>query len=117
MDEADRCATVGLMVDGRLAVCAAPDEIRAGLGGDMVEVVATEGRSAHAVLADVPGVREIQTYGEALHVLVDSAAQRLPRLKEALEAHDVAYSTIRQATPRMEEAFISMIHHMDEEEE
>lgn len=117
MDEADRCAMVGLMYDGRLAVCAPPEEIRAGLGGDMVEVVAAEGRSARAVLANVPGVREIQTYGEALHVLVDAAAQRLPQLKEALEVHDVAYSTIRQATPRMEEAFISLIRQMDEEEE
>ena len=117
MDEADRCAVVGLIYQGRLAMCAPPAQIRSRVPGEMVELIPGDGRAARRVLAEMPGVLEIQTYGESLHVLVDSAGRRLPRLEEALREHEIAYKNIRQASPRMEEAFISLLRQMNEDEE
>jgi len=57
---------------------------------------------------------EVQTYGESLHLLVDSAKERLPELKKALDKHDITYRGIRRTPARMEEAFISLIRQMDE---
>jgi ABC-2 type transport system ATP-binding protein len=116
MDEADRCSTVGLMYEGRLAMCAPPEEIRAAIAGEMIEIVPDEWRAAYEVLAQLPGVLEVQTYGELLHVLVDAAAERLPQIEEALTAQGIGYSGARRAKPRMEEAFISLIRRMEEEE-
>lgn len=117
MDEADRCAMVGLMYAGRLAECAPPEQIRARIGGEMLEIIPEDGRAARMVLETLPGVREVQTYGDSVHVLVDSVERRLPQVKAALAEREIGYGTIRRATPRMEEAFISLIRQMGEEEE
>jgi ABC-2 type transport system ATP-binding protein len=116
MDEADRCSMVGLMYAGRLAVCAPPQEIRARIEGEMVALIPEDWRAAHSLLAAQPGVLEVQTYGETLHALVDSAGVRLPQLEKALGEAGLAYSGARPASKRMEEAFISLIKGMQEDE-
>jgi hypothetical protein len=55
------------------------------------------------------GVLEIQTYGDLLHVFVDSVEQRMPELETHLRKEGVGVSGLRQTRPRMEEAFISLI--------
>lgn len=113
MDEADRCSMVGLMYAGQMVVCAPPQEIRAQIEGDLIELRPDDWRTAHTVIESLPGVLEVQTYGNSLHVLVDSADSRLPQIKEALEAQGVTYSGARPAPARMEEAFISLIRGME----
>ncbi len=120
MDEADRCMRVGLMYEGRLVVCDTPQQIRAHIEGELIELRPQDWQAAHTLIAALPGVFEVQTYGELLHVLVDSADKRLPEIKIALEEHDLVCRDIRRATPRMEEAFISLIKrikHLESETE
>ena len=57
---------------------------------------------------------ESQTYGESLHILVDSVEVRLPQIKQALEDQGITCKNIRQTSPRMEEAFISMIRQIED---
>ncbi len=113
MDEADRCSRVGLMYEGRLVICAEPQRIRARIEGDLIEVQAEDWQAAHALAKTLPGVLEVQTYGEALHLLVDSAEERLATIESSLEAEGIGYRSVRRATPRMEEAFISLIKRME----
>jgi hypothetical protein len=61
-------------------------------------------------------VIQVQTYGESLHVIVDSAEERLPELKSALEEKGLGFRSVRTAPARMEEAFISLIDRLDTEE-
>lgn len=116
MDEADRCSMVGLMYAGKLVVCAPPGEIRARIPGEMIELISSDWRAASLTLESAPGVLEIQTYGETLHILVDSAGQRLPELIARLERAGIVCHSARQAPMRMEEAFISLIRKMSEPE-
>jgi hypothetical protein len=46
--------------------------------------------------------------------LVDSAQERIPQIEYTLKEHGVAYHGLRQAPPRMEEAFISLIKQIEE---
>lgn len=113
MDEADRCSRVGLMYSGRMVVCDTPRNIRARLEGDIIEVRADDWRSAEKLLASLPGVQEVQTYGESLHLLVDSGEKLLPKIEKALKDHHLGYRSARVAPARMEEAFISLIRQME----
>ena len=115
MDEADRCSRVGLMYQGRMVVCDTPQQIRARIRGELIELRPQDWQAAHALVATLPGVLEVQTYGELLHVLVDAADERLPEIKTALKEQGLSTHGARRATPRMEEAFISLIKHMEEE--
>jgi ABC-2 type transport system ATP-binding protein len=115
MDEADRCSRVGLLYEGRLMRCDQPQAIRDEIEGDLIELQAADWQAVHAEATSFPGVREVQTYGESIHLLVDSAETRLPQIRERIENAGIAYQSLRQATPRMEEAFISLIRQMDRE--
>jgi ABC-2 type transport system ATP-binding protein len=114
MDEAERCTRVGLMYGGRLVICAPPAEIRAQVQGELIILDLVDWHSARELVKGLPGILEVQTYGESLHLLVDSASLRMSQIETALKEHDLAYLSMRQASVRMEEAFISLIKHIEE---
>ena len=115
MDEAERCSRVGFMYQGRLIVCDEPESIKGLVSGDLIEIRSTNLRQASEAIADLRGVLEIQTYGDLLHVFVDSATRRAPELEARLSARGVGVEGIRQTRPRMEQAFISLIRRWMEE--
>jgi hypothetical protein len=83
------------------------------LGSEIIELVPEDWRAARAVLADFPGLVELQTYGETLHLLVDSAEKRLPEVTAVLDAAQLSYRSVRVVPPRMEQAFMSLIQSMN----
>jgi len=116
MDEADRCTRVGLIYSGRLVICDTPMAIRGELPGDLLELQPEDWRAARGLITSLPGVMQVQTYGESLHVIVDSAEERLSEIKQALEDNEIGFRALRPALPRMEEAFISLINQLELEE-
>lgn len=113
MDEADRCSRVGLMYAGKLVECDSPKNIRGKLEGDMIEIQPDDWQKALKTVAGLSGVREAQTYGESIHLLVDSGKRRLPEIERAMKKSRLAYHSIRIAPARMEEAFISLIRKLE----
>jgi ABC-2 type transport system ATP-binding protein len=113
MDEADRCSRVGLMYEGEIVICDTPQRIRENLKGEMIELVTEEWQQAHQFLKDLPGVHEVQSYGDALHILVDSGRKRLREIKRTMRKENLPYKQARLTDPRMEEAFISLIREME----
>ena len=116
MDEADRCSTVGLMYEGQMVICAHPKQIQAQIEGEFIQLFPKNWQSASEIIEQLPGVYEIQTYGEALHILVDSSKNRLPQIEKALTENNLSYYGARSAPARMEEAFISLIRQIGEGE-
>jgi ABC-2 type transport system ATP-binding protein len=114
MDEADRCTRVGLMYQGRLIRCAPPQEIRTSIKGELIELIPSDWKGAQQLIEQLQGVKEIQIYGESLHILVDSVDIQLPQIKSTLDEHDIKYHNVRQTSARMEEAFISLIKQIEE---
>jgi len=109
MDEAERCSRVGLMFEGDIIVCDTPEQIKALVEGDLLELRPSDLQQARRVIAELPGVLEVQTYGDLLHVFVDSVEQRTRTIKQALSQAEISHEGLRQTRPRMEEAFISLI--------
>ena len=109
MDEAERCSRVALMYDGEIIVCDTPDQIKRLVTGELVELRPGNLRRAELLVAAQEGVLEVQTYGDLLHVFVDSVAARQATLERALVAEGVEVLGLRKIRPRMEEAFISLV--------
>ena len=122
MDEAERCSRVGLMYNGRLIEQGTPSQIKALIPGELVEFKPEADhlhgvgllRRVNQVLAQQPGVLEIQSYGDLMHVFVDNIDQRRSQMKAALAVERINMANFRQAAPRMEEAFISLIGKMEQ---
>ncbi len=109
MDEAERCSRVGLMFEGKIIVCDVPERIKGMVSGELLELRPANLRAAERVITRLPGVLEVQTYGDLLHVFVDDVALRQPQLEVALANEEIDVTGLRQTRPRMEEAFISLI--------
>ncbi len=109
MDEAERCSRVGLMFEGEMIVCDEPEKVKDLISGELIEIRPDDLRRARDIVAEMDGVLEIQTYGDLLHVFVDSVEKRLGEVESQLKSRGVAVSGLRQTRPRMEEAFISLI--------
>lgn len=114
MDEADRCSKVGLIYQGNLVICDTPALIRDRLEGEIIKIVTDDWVKARELLLPLPGVLEVQSYGEALHVLVDSSRKREGELTKILKQNQLTIVEIRSVSPRMEEAFISLISKLDQ---
>jgi len=114
MDEADRCSRVGLMYSGKLIACDTPQKIRASISGEWLEWIPDDWQAAQELAPSLPGVMEVQTYGETLHLRVDSADKRLKEITKLLKKEDLPYRSLRPAPMRMEQAFLSLISAMEE---
>ncbi|MBS3784591.1 MAG: ABC transporter ATP-binding protein [Anaerolineae bacterium] len=109
MDEAERCSRVALMFEGSIIICDQPSHIKGLVEGELLEVRPDSLREASRTIKRLPGVLEVQTYGDLLHVFVDDAKARAPLLQDSLREAGITIRHLRQTRPRMEEAFISLI--------
>ena len=110
MDEAERCNWVGLMYKGRLIAHDSPETIKAMVPGRLLEFTPSEFAPARDLVAGMEGVTELQTYGLMLHVFVDDLDRRQQEIQAALADQGITCAGMREIEPRMEEAFISLIH-------
>lgn len=109
LDEAERCARVGLIHQGRLLALDTPGRVKQLMTGDLVEVLLPDSWRARQALTGVPGVTGITLFGDRLHVAVEDAARDLPRVRAALETAGLAPSEVRRITPSLEDVFIAMV--------
>ncbi len=109
MDEAERCHRVGLMYEGRLVACDTPQAIRRTVPGELLEVQPSALYTARDMVRQLQGVLEVQTYGDLLHVFVDSVQKRAGQIQATLEGQNITVNHVRRIEPRMEEAFVSLI--------
>ncbi|MDQ7819946.1 MAG: ABC transporter ATP-binding protein [Armatimonadota bacterium] len=108
MDEAERCARVALMHQGRLLAVEAPRTLRARMPGVILEVVAAPRRAALQRARELPGVIRAHLFGHALHAVVSRDADG-PRLREALTAQGIVVESVRAVEPSLEDVFVALL--------
>ena len=68
LDEAERCARVALLHEGRLLALDDPARCRRRSPGELLEVIADAPRPPIEVLAALAGVADVQAFGDRAHV-------------------------------------------------
>jgi len=109
MDEAERCNRVALIDKGRIILCDTPDGLKRRMRGELLEVIAEPLREANEIIAGLPGVLGVQVFGERLHLWTEDAAKGEEKVRAALTARRIAVTSIRRASPGLEDVFISVI--------
>jgi len=113
MDEAERCNRVALLHNGRLIRSDKPRDIQNSVEGDVIQLTPENWQTAQRQLKQIPGVLEIQTNGNRLHVLLSPGEGNLSYLESEMERRAIRYSGLERAPMRMEEAFISIVSKLD----
>lgn len=111
LDEAERCSRVALVSGGRLLALDSPGRLRQAFPDDVVEVIAEpQGRALERVAAD-PAVRDVQTFGERLHVRVSRHAGEAfaSRVAGRLAEAGIDVVSVRAVPPALEDVFIDRV--------
>jgi ABC-2 type transport system ATP-binding protein len=109
LDEAENCARIGLMVDGRLVALDTPAALKRAWVPERVLVARGRGLAeAGARLAREPGVVAAEPFGAALHLRVapDWDAARAAAALEAAGAREVR---VEGGAPTLEDVFLAAV--------
>jgi ABC-2 type transport system ATP-binding protein len=111
LDEAERCARVALLHEGRLLAIDAPSALQERLGGQMLEVIVDAPRPPIAVLRRAAGVVDVQSFGDRAHVRVSAgaAAAASAAVGAGLREAGVPIVSIRAVAASLEDVFIELI--------
>jgi ABC-2 type transport system ATP-binding protein len=109
LDEADRLASELAIVDrGRVVAGGAPEQLKAELRGDAinVELAFSANGAAERALLPVPGIRELVVEGTSLRARADSGARAVPLVLGALEAGGIDVASVTVARPSLDDVYL-----------
>ena len=109
LDEAERCSRVALMNHGTAISVDTPSETRKRMEGKVLEIVTDRVRDGFRLLKGHPGLREVQAFGDRLHVIVDEAASGMREVEQVFGRHGLGITSWRVITPSLENVFISLL--------
>jgi len=113
MDEAEYCDRLGLIYRGELIALGTPEELKAAMAEELVEVACARPQEALALLEALPETRHAALFGRGLHVVVDHAEQAIPLIAASLEAANLPPERLERIVPSLEDVFVSLIEARD----
>jgi ABC-2 type transport system ATP-binding protein len=111
LDEAERCGRVALLHDGRLLAIDRPAFLQSGLAGQLLEVSVSAGRPPIDMLASLPDVADVQTFGDRAHLRIvgGEARSSAAAIQQSLERAGMQGVTVRPIAASLEDVFIDLI--------
>jgi ABC-2 type transport system ATP-binding protein len=110
LDEAERCARVALLHQGRLLAIDEPSALQRAFEGELYEVMGEPHHEAYEALARLPGQIDRQTFGERIHVRAPlGQPDFVGAVRGALADAGVAAIAVRRIEPSLEDVFIDRV--------
>ncbi|HEY6886152.1 MAG TPA: ATP-binding cassette domain-containing protein [Solirubrobacter sp.] len=109
LEEADRLASRLAIVDrGRIVARGTPDELKAELEGDavQVELAGDDGGTAQLALQRVAGLGDVLIDGRTLHARSANGAAAIPAVLAALESVGVRAASVTLARPSLDDVYL-----------
>ena len=111
LEEADHLAQRVAIIDhGQIVIEGAPDELKAELRGDAIQVELADATPEATIRAALGGLdsalREVVIEGRSLRARVDSGASALPAVLAALDAASMRVSTATVARPSLDDVYL-----------
>lgn len=122
LDEADRlCDRLAILDGGRIKALGSPTELKAGLGGDVVELTLSESDAGRldvlaSALKELSAVRAVATRTTGLDIRVESPEKALPAIVEATGRLGCKLEFIDYHRPRLDDVFVAHTGHAIREE-
>ena len=111
LDEAERCSRVAFLHEGRLIALDRPENLRASLPGEVMEVIAPDRDRTADVLGRLPGIVDVQLFGERAHARFESGSPlgNAERLRAALQQSGLEPEGVRRVPTSLEDVFIARV--------
>ena len=109
LDEAERCARLGLLRDGRMVYCDAPAALKALMPGQILAIASHEARKVREVVDGRDGVKGAILMGDSVHAVVDDIDRRASEIIGALAAAGIQVEEVERIEPSIEDLFVSLL--------
>ncbi|MEW6367091.1 MAG: ABC transporter ATP-binding protein [Acidobacteriota bacterium] len=117
LDEAERCARVGLMHKGRLLAVDTPDRVKRMMRGSLIEVRSSNAREAVEVLRDLLPSQSVSLFGDRIHVLSISPHDTIQAVKARLGESGLDVEDAQVVEPSLEDVFVSVLSSTESQHE
>lgn len=105
MDEAERCTQIAFLDRGRIRQSGTPDQVKAQVPGQLIELSCAQPRAALAVVSELEQVGSAHLFGDQVRVLWTSSSKAAPALVAALDAAGQPGVQAREIAIDMETVF------------
>jgi len=112
MDEAEYCNRLVLIYRGKIVASGSPAELkRTAMKGELLLIECEPLGPALEALEKSMAAVDVAVFGNALHVVVPSAAEAIPRLREELGKASVTVTRIEAIPASLEDVFVALTAH------
>ncbi len=112
MDEAEYCNHLVLIYQGRIVASGSPAQLkRTAMKGELLLIECEPLGRALEVLEKSSSSMDVAVFGNALHTVVFSAVEAIPRLRAELEREAVTVNRIESIPASLEDVFVSLTAH------
>jgi ABC-2 type transport system ATP-binding protein len=108
LDEAERTNRVALMHHGSIIQMGEPRSLKETVEGVMIELIASDPSGSRDLLSRMPGVVDVNVFGEGLHVRFNEESEG-EAIRKRLAEEGIEIHSFRKISPTIEDAFLSLI--------
>lgn len=109
MDEAERCSRVAFIHRGKILALDDPKQLKKASGREVFEVKVKNPRQWREGLAGLPGLAELEVFGDKLHLSFAKGGMSEKELGELLAQKGAEVESVRRILPSLEDLFISLV--------
>lgn len=111
MDEAARCSRIAFMAKGKIIREGIPSDVRTTFVGKVLELSGEHLKGLRQIAGTVKGVKQVQMFGDRLHVHVVPGKETKvkKKLKKKAQKKHIRISMLREIAPQLEDVFIQLM--------
>ena len=109
MEEAERCNKIGFIWEGNLVAYDTPQGIKDNF--NLYQIIKIQCKKINEVFKLLQGhelIKDINIYGDALHLAVDSAEEAMPALNHFLQDKAIKINEMNIISPSIEDVFVAL---------
>jgi ABC-2 type transport system ATP-binding protein len=108
LDEAERCNRVALMNKGEIIAVDTPQNIKASINKQVIEIITDDIKRTYSVLKEKFGT-DAQIFGDRINLVTDESDSVIKDINEILKKNNLSLINYRTITPSLENVFIHLV--------
>jgi len=109
MEEAERCNKIGFIWEGNLVAHDTPQGVKNNFNlYNIIKIECSRINEAFRLLENQASIKDINIYGDAIHLGVESAEEAMPRFKNLLEENGIRIKAMNTIAPSIEDVFVAL---------
>jgi ABC-2 type transport system ATP-binding protein len=108
LDEAERCNRVALMNKGEIVVIDTPQNIKASIKKQVIEIISDDIKKSYSLLKENYGT-DTQIFGDRINLIADKGKTIIDDIRSLLNENNISLIRYRTITPSLENVFIHLV--------